>query len=91
MTQLQANTGPGFLGVMRTLLGTGLKTAVPRSRPSDGPCRITRSSLGPHYARVAMFGLALAGDGDLLRVSHRGVMTESDLCFRAISLAVVIR
>lgn len=91
MTQLQANTGQGLLGVMRTLLGTGFKTAVPRNRPWDGPCRITRSSLGPHYARVAMFSLAVAGNGDLLRVSNKGPMTESDLCFRAISQAAVIR
>lgn len=72
MTQLQANTGRGFLGVIRTLLGMRFKTAVPRSRPLDGPCRITRSSLGSYYARVAMLDLALAGDRDLLKVSQEG-------------------
>lgn len=36
-----------------------------------------------------MFGLALVGDRDPPRISNRGVITESDLHFRTISLAAV--
>ena len=66
-------------------------TAAPRRRPLSGPGRVNRRSPGPHYARLKMFGLALAGDGDLPRVSGRGVKTESSLCARTMSLAAVNR
>ena len=52
---------------------------------------ISRSSLGPHSAILNMFGLALVGDRDSPRLSNRGIITESELDFRTISLAAASR
>lgn len=82
----------GDVGAQRKewkLLGMGVKTSP--LRPVHGPRGISRSSLGPRSAILNMFGLALVGDRDSPRLSNRGIITESELDFRTISLATASR